>query len=248
MRIADRKLRLRQTARMRAKYHRPSFGGAVRVGHRRLRQGSVQRRHQACADRRRAHAHESDAGEIGRRHQVVLAQHHGDHRRHCGEPGAAVASDRLDVGAARKTAAAARWWRAPRRRVSPAPVRSCDRAAPLSDNDGDRGRARAASRRPRCDSDATARRLWACRSNRRCRETSPAHPRPAPRRRTGHGRGRHQTAHRRSRAAISSGQSAARVASQNTSLAPASRRMKWIVSRGNLKLTGTATKPERMMP
>ena len=102
MRIADRKLRLRQAARMRAEHDGPGLGGAVGVGHSSLRQRCVQRRHQARAHRRRAHAHEGDAGEIGRRHQVALAQHHGDHRRHRGQPGAAVAPDRLDIGARRK--------------------------------------------------------------------------------------------------------------------------------------------------
>ena len=66
MRIADRKLRLRQTFRMRAEHHRAGLGGAVGIGHRSPRQRLVQRRHQARADRRRAHAHEFDAGEIGR--------------------------------------------------------------------------------------------------------------------------------------------------------------------------------------
>ena len=84
---------------MRAEHHRPGFGRAVSVGHRRLRQRLVQRRHQAGAHRRRAHAHEFDAGEVGARHQFVLAQHHGNHRRYRGEPGAAIAADRLDIGA-----------------------------------------------------------------------------------------------------------------------------------------------------
>ena len=47
---------------------------------------------------------------------------------------------------------------------------------------------------------------------------------------------------------IFGGQSWARAASQNTSLASASRKMKWMVSRGNLKFTGTAISPARMMP
>ena len=59
----------------------------------------MHRLHQACAHRRRAQADEFDAGKIGARQQVLLAQHHCDHRRHGGEPGTAVAFDRLDVGA-----------------------------------------------------------------------------------------------------------------------------------------------------
>ena len=99
MRIADRELGLRQALRMRAEHHRAGFGRAVGVGHRGLRQRRAQRRHQARAHRRRAHAHEFDAGEIGARQKLGLAQHHGDHRRHRGEEGAAVAADRLDISA-----------------------------------------------------------------------------------------------------------------------------------------------------
>ncbi len=102
MRIADRQLGLRQSLGMRTEHHRAGFGGAVRIGHRGLRQRLVQRRHQARAHRRRAHADEFDAGEIGTRHQVAFAQHHRDHRRHRGEPGAAIAADRLDIGACGK--------------------------------------------------------------------------------------------------------------------------------------------------
>ncbi len=99
MRIADRHFRLRQPLGMRAEHHRAALGGAVGVGHCGARQRAVQRLHQAVAHRRRAHAHELDAGYVGAREQVGLAQHHGDHRRHRGEPGAAIAPDRLDVGA-----------------------------------------------------------------------------------------------------------------------------------------------------
>ena len=84
---------------MRPEHHRAGLGGAVGIGHCGARQRLVQCRHQARAHRRRAHAHEFDAGEVGARHQVAFAQHHGDHRRHRGEPGAAVAPDRLDIGA-----------------------------------------------------------------------------------------------------------------------------------------------------
>ena len=99
MGIADRHLRLRQPLRMRAENDGAGFGRAIGVGDRRLRQGVADRLHQAVADRRRAHADEFHAGEIGAREQLVLAQHHGDHRRHRGEPGAAVAFDRFDIGA-----------------------------------------------------------------------------------------------------------------------------------------------------
>ena len=99
MGIADRHLRLRQPLRVRPEHDGAGFGRAIGVGDRRLRQGVADRFHQAVADRRRAHADEFHAREIGAREQVVLAQHHGDHRRHRGEPGAAVAFDRLDIGA-----------------------------------------------------------------------------------------------------------------------------------------------------
>ena len=84
---------------MRAEHHRPGFGGAVGVGDLGLGQRPVQRLHQALAHRCGAHADELDAGEIGARDQLVFAQHHRDHRRHGGEPGAAVARDRFDIGA-----------------------------------------------------------------------------------------------------------------------------------------------------
>ena len=99
MRIADRHFGLRQPLGCGPNTTGPRLGGAVGVGHGGLRQRAVQRLHQALAHRRRAHAHELDAGEVGAREQLRLAQHHGDHRRHRGEPGAAIAPDRLDVGA-----------------------------------------------------------------------------------------------------------------------------------------------------
>ncbi len=99
MRIADRHLGLRQSFRVRAEHDRPGLRRAVGIGDRRLRQRRVDRLHQALAHRRRAHADEFDAAEIGAGEQVLLAQHHGDHRRHGGEPRAAVALDRLDIGA-----------------------------------------------------------------------------------------------------------------------------------------------------
>ncbi len=62
----------------------------------------MDRLHQALAHRRRAHADELHAGQVGARHQVGFAQHHRHHRRHRGEPGGAIAFDRLDVGARRE--------------------------------------------------------------------------------------------------------------------------------------------------
>jgi hypothetical protein len=44
------------------------------------------------------------------------------------------------------------------------------------------------------------------------------------------------------------GQLCRRGASQNTNFAPQSRKMSPIVAGGNLKFTGTATKPARMIP
>ena len=41
----------------------------------------------------------STLDEVGARQELALAQHHRDHRRHRGEPGAAIAPDRLDIGA-----------------------------------------------------------------------------------------------------------------------------------------------------
>ena len=99
MRRADRILRLRQSFRMRPEHHRAGLGRAIGVGHRGLREGAMRRLHQACAHRRRAHADELDAREVGLRQRVGLAQHHGDHRRHGGEPGRPVLADRLDIGA-----------------------------------------------------------------------------------------------------------------------------------------------------
>ncbi len=99
MRIADRHLRLRQPSRVRPEHHRSGLGGAIRVGDGSLGQRRVNRLHQALAHRRRTHADELDAGEIGTGQQLFLVQHHGDHRRHGGEPRAAVALDRRDIGA-----------------------------------------------------------------------------------------------------------------------------------------------------
>ena len=84
---------------MRPENHRAGFRRAVGVGHRGVRQSFAQRRHQARTHRRRAHAREFDAGEVGARHQFGFAQHHRHHRRHGGEPGTAVAADRLDISA-----------------------------------------------------------------------------------------------------------------------------------------------------
>ena len=99
VRIADRHFRLRQPIRMRPEHDRPRFGRAIGVSDCGLRRRSVQRLHQALAHGRGAHAHELDAGEVGAREQVRLAEHHCDHRRHGGEPGRAVAAERLDIGA-----------------------------------------------------------------------------------------------------------------------------------------------------
>ena len=98
MLIADRIVRLRQSFRMRTEHHRPRFGRAIGVGRLGLRQRAMDRLHQAGAHRRRAHADELDAGQIGFRQRLRLAQHHGDHRRHRREPGRAIVPDRLDVG------------------------------------------------------------------------------------------------------------------------------------------------------
>ena len=50
---------------MRPEHDGAAFGRAVGVGDRGLGQRALQRRHQAFAHRRRAHADELDGGEIG---------------------------------------------------------------------------------------------------------------------------------------------------------------------------------------
>ena len=102
MPTADRHVGNRQPLRVRSEHHRSRLGRAVRIGDGGMRQRPLQRRHQALAHRRRTHAHEFDAGEVGRRHEIGLPQHHGDHRRHRGQPGGAIAADRFDIGARRK--------------------------------------------------------------------------------------------------------------------------------------------------
>ena len=116
----------------------------------------------------------SHAGEVGARQQVGLAQHHRHHRRHRGEPGGAVALDRLDIGARREL-----------RQQHDGGVRGAGELGQrqrvhVIERRGDqiavagRARARAAPPPPRCGSGARARRPWACRSSPRCRGTSPA--------------------------------------------------------------------------
>jgi hypothetical protein len=87
---------------MRAEHDRSRLRGAVGVGHRRLWQRAMDRLHQALADRRRAHADELHAGQVGAHHQVGFAQHHRHHRRYRRQPGGTIALDRLDIGARRE--------------------------------------------------------------------------------------------------------------------------------------------------
>ena len=159
---------------MRPEHHRTRLGRAIGVGHLGLRQRAVDRRHQACAHRRRAHADELHARQIGLRQRLRLAQHHGDHRRHRGQPGRPIAADRLDVGA-----------RLEARQQHDGGMRGAGELGERQrvhvverrrdqDSGGARARASAASRPPRCGSGATARRPWARRSSPRCRGTSPA--------------------------------------------------------------------------
>ncbi len=225
---------------MRAEHHRPGFGGAVGVGHGRLRQRRVDRLHQALAHRRRAHADELDAGEIGARQQIALAQHHGDHRRHRGEPGGAIAADRLDIGGRvelrqQHDGGVRRAGELRQRERVHVIERRRDQIAVAVESG-----LRAGSPPPRGGSGARARRPSACRSSPRCRETSPARAAPARRRRTDRDRGSasklsapsppKQTTGR------PGGQSARRAASQNTSFAPASLRMKWMVCARELEV------------
>ena len=103
-----------------------------------------------------------------------LAQHHRDHRRHRGEPSAAIASDRLDVGARGKLRqqhdrGVRRAGELGQRQRIHVIERRRDQIAMALES-----RAQAASPPPRCGSDATARRPSACRSSPMCRETSPA--------------------------------------------------------------------------
>ena len=247
MRIADRELRLRQALRMRTEHHRAGFGGAIGVGHRGLRQRRAQCRHQARAHRRRAHAHKGDAGEIGARQQLRFAQHHGDHRRHRGEEARAIATDRLDVSAGGKL-----------RQQHDGGVR---RAGEL----GQRQRVHVVERR----GDQIALTLE------RRREPRLHHPDVALMRQHDAlrcaGRSGSVENHRRltrlrhdcfERAGIEKRvERAAECHVWNIRRAVRGARrvaehqpragivqMKWIVSRGNLKLTGTATRPARMMP
>ena len=83
---------------MRPEHHRTGLGRAVGIGGCGARQRLAQGRHQARAHRRRSHAHEFDARQVGAGQRRALAQHHRDHRRHGGEPGAAIAPDRFDIG------------------------------------------------------------------------------------------------------------------------------------------------------
>ena len=59
----------------------------------------MRRSHQAGAYGGGAHADELDAGKIGLGESVLLAQRHRDHGRHRGQPGRAIARDRVDIGA-----------------------------------------------------------------------------------------------------------------------------------------------------
>ena len=183
MRIADRQGRLRQAFGLRAEHDRPGFRRTVGIGHLRTRQRLTQCSHQAGADRSGTHADKFDAGEISARHGVMLTQHHRDHRRHGGEPGAVIASDGFDIGLCGEL----------RQQHD-----SCERGAgelgqrqrvhPLVGAEGD-GRPRdqvavtieapaasSAFQPPRSGSGARAPRLLASPSIRMCRETSPARP------------------------------------------------------------------------
>ena len=82
---------------MRPEHDRSSFRRAIGVGHSRLWQDAVDRLHQAVTDRGRSHPQELDAGKIGRREPFLFIQHHGDHRRHGGEPRAAIILDGFQV-------------------------------------------------------------------------------------------------------------------------------------------------------
>lgn len=85
---------------MAAEDHRAGLGRAVGIEHHRLRQQLVDLLEQARADRRRAHAQKRHRGQVGAGQRLALAQHHGHHRRHGRQPGAAVARDRVDVAQA----------------------------------------------------------------------------------------------------------------------------------------------------
>ena len=110
---------------------------------------------------------------------VLLAQHHGDHRRHGGEPGAAVASDRLDIGAGgelrqQHDGGVRRAGELGQRQRVHVIERRRDQVAVAVEI-----LARAASPPPRGGSGARARRPSGFRSSPTCRGTSPARARPA---------------------------------------------------------------------
>ena len=98
MRISNRHFRLRQPQGVRPEHHGARFCRAVGVGHPGSWQSAPQVLQQGRAHRRRTHPDELDAGQIGPGEERLLAQHHRDHRRHRGQPGATVASDRVDIG------------------------------------------------------------------------------------------------------------------------------------------------------
>ena len=101
MRIADRHFGYRQPLRMRAEHHRSRLGRAVGIGHGGVRQRALQRVIKLWLTGAEPMRTNCDARQIGLRQKLGFAQHHGDHRRHRGQPGAAIALDRLDIGAAR---------------------------------------------------------------------------------------------------------------------------------------------------
>ena len=97
MLVAERKQRRRLSIRMGTKHHRAAFGRAVSIQHTRVRHDAMDFVEQSLAGRRRAHAQTLHRRQVGRRHRLLVVEHHGDHRRHRCQPGAFEAADRIDI-------------------------------------------------------------------------------------------------------------------------------------------------------
>ncbi len=98
MRVADGELGRREPPGVFAEHHRPGFGRAIGIHDRGIGKSFTGGTHQAFAHRRRAHSDIFHRGKIGML-KAGLAQHHRDHRRHRGQPGAAKTLDGIDIGA-----------------------------------------------------------------------------------------------------------------------------------------------------
>ena len=97
--MAQRQIRPRHPARMGTEGDGPRLGGAPTVRHRRAGERGLDAIDERLGERRRADGHPPDRRAIGGGERGRLLEHQRQHGRDPGQPGAAMAPDRLDEGA-----------------------------------------------------------------------------------------------------------------------------------------------------